>query len=186
MQAVYAVGYSELFAFITWTSVGLMGAAAAVAGQNLGAGKPDRSAQAVYAANRMGLGIAVFVGALFLTIPEFLFGLFGMSDAESLARGVELLRWLALSGLFITTALTFTGGLTGTGDTKGPLYISIIAQVVLPIGMLEVLSRTTTLEPHHIWMAIVIGHFTRASLTVWRFKLGKWRDIRIDTAAKRA
>jgi Na+-driven multidrug efflux pump len=186
VQAVYAVGYSELFAFITWTSVGLMGAAAAVAGQNLGAGKPDRSAQAVYAANRMGLGIAVFVGALFLTIPEFLFGLFGMNDTESLARGVELLRWLALSGLFITTALTFTGGLTGTGDTKGPLYISIVSQVVLPIGMLEVLSRTTTLMPHHIWMAIVIGHFTRASLTVWRFKLGKWRNIRIDTAAKRA
>ena len=36
-QAAYAVGYSELFSFITWTSVGLMGAAATVAGQNLGA-----------------------------------------------------------------------------------------------------------------------------------------------------
>ena len=31
--------YTELFAFITWTSVGLMGAAAAIAGQNLGAGQ---------------------------------------------------------------------------------------------------------------------------------------------------
>ena len=85
-----------------------------------------------------------------------------------------------------TTALTFTGGLTGTGDTKGPLYISIVAQVLLPIGLLEVLSRTTTLVPNHIWMAIVIGHFTRASLTVWRFRRGKWRDIRIDMVAKRA
>ena len=36
-QAAYAVGYTELFALITWTSVGLMGATAAVAGQNLGA-----------------------------------------------------------------------------------------------------------------------------------------------------
>jgi len=180
VQAVYAVGYSELFSFITWTSVGLMGAAAAVAGQNLGAGKPERSVQAVYAANRLGLGIAVFVGMLFLLIPEFLFGLFGMRDAATLERGIELLRWLALSGLFITTALTFTGGLTGTGDTKGPLYISIVAQVLLPIGLLEVLSRTTTLAPHHIWMAILLGHFTRATLTVWRFRLGKWREIRID------
>src|SRR3989442_433924 len=39
-QAAYAVGYTELFSFITWTSVGLMGAAAAGAGQNLGAGRP--------------------------------------------------------------------------------------------------------------------------------------------------
>ena len=36
-QAAYAVGYTELFSLITWTSVGLMGATGAVAGQNLGA-----------------------------------------------------------------------------------------------------------------------------------------------------
>src|SRR5207253_2973901 len=35
-QAAYAVGYSELFSFITWTSVGLMGAAATVAGTYTG------------------------------------------------------------------------------------------------------------------------------------------------------
>ena len=38
-QAAFAVSYSQLFSFVTWTSVGLMGAAAAVAGQNLGAGQ---------------------------------------------------------------------------------------------------------------------------------------------------
>ncbi len=43
-QAAYTIGYTELFSMITWTSVGLMGAAATIAGQNLGAGKPDRAA----------------------------------------------------------------------------------------------------------------------------------------------
>ena len=42
-QAAFAVGYSQLFSFVTWTAVGLMGAAAAAAGQNLGAGKPERA-----------------------------------------------------------------------------------------------------------------------------------------------
>src|SRR5262249_13956595 len=37
-QAAFAVGYTELFSLITWTSVGLLGAAATIAGQNLGAG----------------------------------------------------------------------------------------------------------------------------------------------------
>jgi len=40
-QAAFAVSYTQLFSLVTWTSVGLMGAAAAVAGQNLGAGPPD-------------------------------------------------------------------------------------------------------------------------------------------------
>ena len=42
-QAAFAVSYTQLFSLVTWTSVGLMGAAAAVAGQNLGAKQPDRA-----------------------------------------------------------------------------------------------------------------------------------------------
>src|SRR5437588_1133452 len=42
-QAAFAVSYTQLFSLVTWTSVGLMGAAAAVAGQNLGSGHTDRA-----------------------------------------------------------------------------------------------------------------------------------------------
>ncbi len=181
-QAAYAVGYSELFSFITWTSVGLMGAAAAVAGQNLGAGKPERVERTVQIASRLGLGIAVTIGLLFLTIPDLLLGLFGMTDPVVLALGTQLLRWLSVSGLFITTALTYTGGLTGTGDTKGPLYITLVSQILVPLGFLTVLQMTRPLEPWHIWTAILMGHMMRATLSVRRFKSGKWREIRIETA----
>lgn len=178
-QAAYALGYTELFSLVTWTSVGLMGAAAAVAGQNLGAGKPDRSAAAVGTAARYGVGIALVVGALFLTVPRFLLGLFGMEDATVLALGTELLRWLAVSGLFISVALTFTGGLQGTGDTKGPLYISIISQIAVPLGLLAVLQGMRPLAPSDIWMAILCGHVTRCALSVWRFRRGAWRTIEV-------
>jgi len=179
-QAAYAVGYSELFSFITWTSVGLMGAAAAVAGQNLGAGKPERVERTVQIASRLGLAIAVTIGLLFLTIPRFLLGLFGMEDPVVLALGTQLLRWLSVSGLFISTALTYTGGLTGTGDTKGPLFITLVSQIAIPIGMLTVIQVTRPLEPADIWLAILCGHMMRALLTVRRFRSGKWREIRID------
>src|SRR2546426_3545025 len=54
-QAAFAVGYSELFSFITWTSVGLMSAAATVAGQNLGAHRPERAVHGVHVAAGLGL-----------------------------------------------------------------------------------------------------------------------------------
>ncbi len=69
-QAAYAVGYTELFSLITWTSVGLMGAAATIAGQNLGAGNPERAVEGVRVASRIGLGVAAVVGAMFLLIPR--------------------------------------------------------------------------------------------------------------------
>ncbi len=184
-QAAYAVGYSELFSFITWTSVGLMGAAATVAGQNLGAGKPERVERTVQLASRLGLAIAVFIGTLFLTIPTVLLGLFGMEDATVLAVGTELLRWLSLSGLFITVALTYTGGLQGTGDTKGPLYITLVSQIAVPIGLLTILQLTRPLVPSDIWLAILLGHMMRATLSVRRFKGGAWRSIAIETSPTR-
>src|SRR5207244_1393042 len=100
-QAAYAVGYTELFSFITWTSVGLMSAAATVGGQNLGAGRPGRDVHAVH-------------GAVGTTGPQVLTahgrgGLFGMTDPVVVGLGVQLLGFLSVSGLFVTVALTYTG-----------------------------------------------------------------------------
>ena len=179
-QAAYAVAYAELFSLITWTSVGLMGAAAAVAGQNLGAGQPDRSARAVHLAARIGLMVAAVLAALFLLVPHALLGIFGIADPVVLALGTQLLRYLSVSAFFITVALTFTGGLQGTGDTRSPLFITLVSQVVIPIGLCVALQQTGRLTASGIWTAILLGHATRCVLTVWRFEQGRWRTIRVE------
>ena len=101
-------------------------------------------------------------------------------DPAVLEIGAQLLRVLSLSGLFITIALTYTGGLQGTGDTKSPLYISIISQIIVPLGICAVIKELGTLEPIHIWIAILVGHATRCVLSVVRFNQGKWRSIAVD------
>ena len=179
-QAAFAVSYTQLFSLITWTSVGLMGAAAAVAGQNLGAGHPDRAEQAVHIAARYGLAGAGFVGLFFLFFPRQLLAVFGMHDPAVVEIGVQLLRVLSVSGLFITVALAYTGGLQGTGDTKSPLYISILSQILVPLGICFVIQQTGKLDPIDIWLAILAGHATRCALSVLRFNQGKWRSIKVD------
>jgi len=179
-QAAFAVSYTQLFSLITWTSVGLMGAAAAVAGQNLGAGHPDRAEQAVHIAARYGLAGAGFLGLFFLFFPRQLLAIFGMHDPAVVEIGVQLLRVLSLSGFFITVALAYTGGLQGTGDTKSPLYISIVSQILVPLGICWVIQQTGTLDPIDIWLAILAGHATRCALSVVRFRQGKWRAIQVE------
>jgi putative MATE family efflux protein len=179
-QAVYAVAYSQLFLLVTWSSNALMGASAAVAGQNLGAGHPDRANAAVHAAARIGLAGAAAVGVFFVFLPRPLLALFGMTDPAVVDIGVQLLRVLGFSGLFISTALAYTGGLQGTGDTKSPLFISIISQVLVPLGICFVIKQTSTLEPLHIWLAILAGHITRCVLSLLRFSQGNWRRIEVD------
>ena len=178
-QAAYVVSYSQLFSFITWTSVGIMGATAAGAGQNLAAGRPDRTAQAVRTAAGYGLFLAATIGLAFLFIPNLLLGIFGMEDPIVRGLGVQLLRYLAVSGLFVTVALAYTGGLQGTGDTRSPMYISFISQIFIPLGMCFLIQTFSTLDPAEIWLAIVLGHLTRAILSYSIFKREGWRDIRV-------
>jgi putative MATE family efflux protein len=181
-QAAFAVSYGQLFSLVTWTAMGLMGAAAAVAGQNLGAGKPDRAEQAVHTAAGVGVGAAAVLGAVFFFFPAQLLGVFGMNEPVVVELGTQLLRVLSVSGLFIAAALTYTGGLQGTGDTRSPLYISIVSQVAVPLGICFFIQQTGTLRPIHVWVAILLGHAARCGLSVLRFNQGKWRGIAVDVA----
>lgn len=185
-QAAYAVGYTELFSLITWTSVGLMGAAATIAGQNLGARNPERAIAGVRVASHIGLGVAAVVGAMFLLVPRYLLAAFGMTDPLVIDIGAQLLRYLSVSGFFITVALSYTGGLQGTGDTRSPLYISIVSQIGVPLGLCTVLQATTGLQPGYIWLSILLGHITRCTLSVARFRQQKWRGIHVDIEAPTA
>jgi putative MATE family efflux protein len=179
-QAAFAVSYNQLFSLVTWTSVGLMSAAAAVAGQNLGAGRPDRADAAVHVAARFGFAGAAVLGFFFLFLPRQLLAIFGMKDPAVVEIGVELLRVLSVSGLLIAVALTYTGGLQGTGDTKSPLYISIISQIIVPLGICLAVQQMGVLDPLDIWLAILVGHATRCGLSVLRFNQGRWRHIAVD------
>lgn len=179
-QAAYAVCYSQLFALVAFASTGLMGATSAVVGQNLGAKNPERANEAVHVAARFGLMGSAVLGFFYFFFPGQLLAIFGMHEPAAVEIGVQLLRFLSISGIFVSVALTYTGGLQGTGDTKSPLFISIISQVIIPLGICFVLKNTIGLEPWHIWMAILIGHFTRCILSMLRFRQGKWRNIKVD------
>ena len=126
------------------------------------------------------------VGFFFLFFPRQLLNVFGMDEPAVVAIGVQLLRVLSISGLFVAVALTYTGGLQGTGDTKSPLYISIISQIIVPLGICIVISLTGRLDPLDIWIAILVGHATRCTLSLLRFKQGKWRNIAVDIGPRPA
>lgn len=184
-QAAFAISYSQLFSLVTWTSVGLLGAAAAVAGQSLGAGNPDRANQAVHVAARIALAGAAFIGIFFLFIPRQLLMVFGMTDTAVVEIAVQLLRVLSLSGLLVAVALAYTGGLQGTGDTRSPFYISVISQIAVPLGICFFIQQTGKLDPIDIWLAILAGHAMRCLLSVVRFNQGKWRTISVGVPTPR-
>ncbi|MEM6792962.1 MAG: MATE family efflux transporter [Acidobacteriota bacterium] len=179
-QAAYTVAYNQLFSLITWTSISLMAASSAVTGQSLGAGKPERALAVPRTATLVGLGLSIPIGLLFVAVPRRLLAIFDMKDPVVLALGSEFLSFLAFSGVFMTAALSYTGALQGSGDTRSPMYISIFSQLALPVGLCAFFEAAVGLEPAHIWGAVVAGHLMRGVLSILRFRQGKWRGIEVD------
>ena len=68
------------------------------------------------------------------------------------------------------------------GDTRSPLYITLVAQIAVPLGLCFYAQATGQLDASWIWLSIVIGHFTRCVLSAARFHQGKWKSIAVDLA----
>jgi len=65
------------------------------------------------------------------------------------------------------------------------LYISIVSQIVVPLGICFVIRHTAELDPIDIWIAILVGHATRCVLSVLRFNQGMWRHIAVELEEER-
>ena len=138
--------------------------------------------RAVQIAARIGLGVAACVGAHVPADSRAAPGHLRPQGSDRGGRsGKQLLRYLSVSGFFITVALTYTGGLQGTGDTRSPLYITLVSQVVVPIGLCATLQAMGRLESSGVWTAILLGHVTRCVLTVAPVPSRRtWRTIVVE------
>ena len=181
-QAAYTICYAQLFSFVTWAALGLRGSAAALMGQNIGAGKGERGRRCVHVAAVMGGAWAAVWGVAVWVAPGTFLALFNSSDGEDaivLTLGTTLLHYLSVSGVFLAVALALTGGLMGAGDTKKPMYIAIVTQIIVLLGVCEIYNQLGLLSANAIWSAILISHVSRYVLTHAAFHTAKLKPMAI-------
>lgn len=167
-QAAYTICYAQLFSFVTWAALGLRGAASALMGQNIGAGRAERGRRGVHVAAAMGGAWAALWGVAVWVWPGVFLGLFHSADTQDRLLnhfGASLLQYLSISGVFLAISLALTGGLMGAGDTKKPMYIAIITQIIVLLGICEIYRRLGILNTNAVWTAILISHVSRYALT---------------------
>jgi MATE family multidrug resistance protein len=172
-----SVSFRPLIGFALGTST--------LVGQALGRNRPDQAVDAAKATMVIVAGYISVLILLYLLAPQPLLELFRPRDlsAESFghikAMGVVVLRFVAayllLDGLYMIS----TAVLKGAGDTKFIMWsvglLSLFGMVVpLYIGM-EIFG----LGLYFAWSCLVVFLFLLASTTFWRFRLGKWKSMRV-------
>ena len=178
-QAAYTICYTQLFSIVTRPSFGLRGAAATVMGQNIGAGKQDRGKKGVAVAACLGLGWAFFAAMLYWFQSTALLGMFGATEEPVFSYGKELLHFLAFSAIVLSPTLALTGGIQGAGETKKPMYIAFLTQIVVLLGIVSCFFFLGSLTTTTVWSAILISHISRLVLTIGLFRTKQWQHTEV-------
>lgn len=180
VMAAYTICYNQLFSIVTWVSFGLRSACSTVMGQNIGAGDPARGKRGVLVGAGIGAIWAIAIGLVFWFFPGQLLYLFDAAKGSVLVHGTNLLQVLSFSGIVLAVALALTGGLQGAGETKSPMYIAFLTQILLLLGICAYYNALGTLTPEKVWGAILIAHTARLALTYLVFRTEEWAHRKVE------
>ena len=172
-----SVSFRPLMGFALGTST--------LVGQALGRNRPDQAVTAAKATMVIVAGDISLLILLFLFVPQTLLDQFRPRDispenfAVIKSMGIVVLRFVAayllLDGLYMIS----TAVLKGAGDTKFIMWsiglLSFFGMVVpLYVGM-----AVFGLGLYFAWSCMVVFLLLLASITLGRFRLGKWKSMRV-------
>lgn len=174
-------GYTIAIRIIVFTilpSWGLANAAATLVGQNLGAGHPERAEASVWKAAWYNTAFLLSVSAIFIVFAPWLIRLFN-NDPEVVHAGVISLRIICTGYLFYGFGMVVTQAFNGAGDTRTPTLLNLVCfwAIEIPTGYLLAVVFDMGL-PGACW-AIAGSETLLAIFSIWLFKKGKWKSVKI-------
>ena len=140
---------------ISWMSAeGFGNALNAFVAQNYGAESLDRVKKGTISAMKTSIMWGIFTTLVLFIFPGIIFSIF-ISEVDVIPLGVDYLRILALSQLFMCVESTLAGALNGLGKTFIPSFVSItLTAARIPLVMI---LSTTFLGLNGIWWSISIS-----------------------------
>jgi MATE family multidrug resistance protein len=153
--------------------------ASVLVGQNLGAKNVER-------AEKLGWKIA-FAGVVIMSLMAFVIFVSAERFASILAKTPAVLeettRYLRINMLsepFMALSVILAGGLQGAGDTKGTMWVIIIAMWFIRLPLAYLFSLIMNYGATGVWVAMVTSMTVQGLLMTWRFKRGKWKELMVD------
>ncbi len=168
----------RLLIFFILPAWGLSNAAATLTGQNLGAGKPERAEKSVWTTTLYNVIFMLSVSGFFFLFGEPVVN-FMNSDPQARVFALQALRIISTGYVFFGVGMVMLNAFNGAGDTRTPTIVNLVGFWLFQIPLAWVLSQYYIKEPKAVFIAIVISQFVTALLSLYLFKKGRWKTVKV-------
>jgi putative MATE family efflux protein len=177
--AAYSVGIqSEAFSFMPAMALAIV--ATTLVGQAQGARDSKEAERRGWMTSLIGVVAMSSVGAVLFVFAPQIIAVFN-SAGDPLVRevGIAYLRINSVVEPFLALSIVVRGALDGAGDTRPPLYYTILTQWLIRLPLSYVLVMKTGVGINGAWYAMAIATVVQGILTANRFRTNQWKLIRV-------
>jgi putative MATE family efflux protein len=174
-------GYTIAVRIIIFTLLpasGMANAAAALVGQNLGAGQPDRAETSVWRAAFFNMLFLGFVSVFFLLAARPIVMLF-TQDAGIIAYAAQCLQLVSVGYIFYAYGMVLSQSFNGAGDTRTPTLINLVGFWMLQVPMAWIMAVNYNMGPAGVFWAIAIAESCVAVAAIFIFRKGWWKRVKV-------
>ncbi len=153
-------------------------AASVLVGQNLGAGNPERAERVGWKIVHAGTVIVSLMAIIILIWANSLAAVVSKSPPV-LAETARYLKINMLSEPFMALSAILGGGLQGAGDTRGTMWVIIIAMWLIRLPLAYLFALKLDYGATGVWVAMIISMMLQGVLMTLRFRAGKWKMMEV-------
>ena len=153
--------------------------ASTLMGQSLGAKNEQLARLYTRMCQRIGFVIAIGM-SLFIFFGSKTLAEFYSTDTEIIRNTMIALTIVAFVQPFQSHQLITSGALRGAGDTVWPLIAIFVGSILIRVSLGYIFVNIIGLGLAGAWYAVFIDQFIRWLIILFRFKSGKWKNIRIN------
>ena len=181
--AAFGIG-TRMLSLVIIPSMGLSMATSTLVGQNVGAGKIDRTEKIIKMSAWAGFISLTVAGLLMFLLAESLCSFFVPGESETIRLGSSFIRMMALTFGFIALQMIMAGVFRGVGSTFVAMMLSITILWALELPLAFILSKYTSLAELGLWIAFPVSNVVGAAVAAIWFLKGSWKKKRITEEIK--
>jgi len=174
-QAAWAAGWRLEETLTLMPMYGLNLAAAAIVGQNLGAGKPERASSCGWRVMALGAAVNIFVALAMATQAPHIAALLCANDAVA-SSCTEYLRIVCWTEPLFACWRILSGAMQGAGYTCVPMFATVFSFAILRISLAVLFLHLSHGAAIGVWVSMAASTVVAGLIMTYFWHRGKWQS----------